>query len=90
MAASVLFACLTLYVLFVGFLPAKHRAERLEAELRALYAQEAQQHGKLAQIEQQQAQQLQALRAERDELARRVLELERQLTRPGKPPPRPR
>lgn len=87
-AASVLFAGLMLYVLFAGFLPAKHRARHLEAELKALYAQEARLHEKLAQIEQHQAQREQhtaTLRAERDELARRVEQLERRLGT-GRPP----
>lgn len=81
-AASVLFAALLLYVLFAGFLPAKHRARHLEAELKALYAQEARLHERLARIEQHQAereQHVETLRAERDELARRVEQLERRL-----------
>lgn len=80
MAASALFAALTLYVLFAGFLPAKQRVARLEHELKTLYGQEAQLHATLAQVEQRVAQrdlQLQLLRAERDALARRVEELER-------------
>ncbi len=75
-----LFASLTLYVLFAGFLPAKQRGARLEEELRTLYTQEAQLHGTLAQLEQrlaQREQQIQLLRAERDSLARRVEEFER-------------
>ena len=93
-AASVLFAALMLYVLFAGFLPAKHRARHLEAELKTLYAQEARLHEKLAQIEQHQAQRelhVKTLRAERDALARRVEQLERRLaagrrpTAPGRP-----
>lgn len=74
-----LFASLTLYVLFAGFLPAKQRGARLEEELKTLYTQEAQLHGTLAQLEQrlaQREQQIQLLRAERDSLARRVEELE--------------
>jgi Tfp pilus assembly protein PilN len=94
-AASVLFAALMLYVLFAGFLPAQHRALRLEAELKALYVQEAQLHEKLAQIEQHQAQReqhVQSLRAERDELVRRVEQLERRLgdARPPAPSDRQR
>ena len=80
-----LFAGLTLYVLFAGFIPAKERGARLEQELRDLYAQEAQLHGTLAQVEQrlaQREQQIQLLRAERDSLARRLEELER--SRPGR------
>jgi hypothetical protein len=89
-AASVLFAALMVYVLFAGFLPAKHRALRLEAELKALYVQEAQLHEKLAQIEQHQAQReqhVQTLRAERNELARRVEQLQRRLGNAGPPDP---
>lgn len=89
-AASVLFAALMLYVLFAGFLPAKHRALRLEAELKALYVQEAHLHEKLAQIEQHQAQReqhVQTLRAERDDLARRVEQLEQRLGNAGPPAP---
>ena len=87
-AASVLFASLMLYVLFAGFLPAKHRARHLEAELKALYAQEARLHEKLAQIEQHQAareQHVESLRAERDGLARRVEQLERRLAGSARP-----
>ena len=83
-AASGLFAGLTLYVLFAGFLPARERAARLEEELKNLYTQEAQLHGALAQVEQrlaQREQDVRLLRAERDALARRVEELER------RPPP---
>jgi chromosome segregation ATPase len=79
-----LFAALTVYVLFAGFLPAKQRVARLEHELKALYTQEAQLHGTLAQVEQrlaQRDQQIKVLRAERDALARRLEELERR--RPG-------
>jgi septal ring factor EnvC (AmiA/AmiB activator) len=92
-AASVLFAVLTVYVLFAGLLPARQRAMRLEEELRALYAQEAQLHNRLAQLEQrlaQREQQVHTLRAERDELARRLEALERQRTTPTVPgPPAP-
>lgn len=41
-AASALFAALLAYTLFAGYLPAKQRIERLEAELRAVYQREAQ------------------------------------------------
>jgi septal ring factor EnvC (AmiA/AmiB activator) len=89
-AATALFAVLLLYVLFAGVLPAQRRADGLEAELRALYGQEAKLHERLAQLEQQRAQgeeQLRALRAERDGLARRVAELEQRLGgRRGAPP----
>ena len=86
-----LFAGLTLYVLFAGFLPAKHRAVLLEQELTTLYTQEAQLHGTLAEVEQRLAQRerdVQLLRAERDALARRLEQLAR--GRPTSPSPSPR
>ena len=100
-AASVLFAALMLYVLFAGFLPAKHRARHLEAELKTLYAQEARLHEKLAQIDQHQAQREQHVKTLRAEtangvrhivLARRVEQLERRLAAGRRPtaPRRPR
>ncbi len=88
-----LFAGLTLYVLFAGFLPAKQRVVGLEQELKTLYTQEAQLHGTLAQVEQrlaQRDQQIKLLRAERDALARRVEELERRHSTPAPPPASPR
>ena len=89
-AASVLFAGLTLYVLFAGFLPAQHRAMLLEEELKALYTKEAQLHGTLAQVEErlaQREQQIQLLRAERDALARRLEQLDGRPPAPVPPPP---
>ena len=81
-AASVLFAVLLFYVMFVGYLPAKKRVAGLEAELRQLYQHEAELQTKLQTQEQQQAQrerQLATLSAERDALAKRVEALEREL-----------
>lgn len=81
-AASVLFAALLAYVLFAGYLPAKQRVARLEAELKQVYAREAQLQTRLAQVDQRSAlrdQQVNALRAERDALARRLEDLEREL-----------
>ena len=81
-AASVLLAVLLAYTLFVGYLPAKRRVASLERELRDLYSREAQLHSKVAQSEQRHAQREQRLRAisaERDALARRLQELEREL-----------
>ena len=81
--ASVLLAVLLLYVLFGGYLPAKQRSARLEAELRDLYTREAELQTKLAQQEQRHAlreQQLVALTAERDALVKRLEDLERELT----------
>jgi type II secretory pathway component PulM len=81
-ASSVLLLVLVLYVLFGGWLPARQRTTRLEAELRDVYGREAALQARLAQQEQAAAlrdQQLAALRAEREALARRVSELEREL-----------
>ena len=81
-AASVLLAVLLAYTFFVGYLPAKRRVASLERELRDLYSREAQLHSKVAQSEQRHAQREQRLRAitaERDALARRLQELEREL-----------
>jgi septal ring factor EnvC (AmiA/AmiB activator) len=80
--ASVLLAALLGYTLFAGYLPAKQRIVRLERELKELYAREADLQTRLAQGEQRHAlreRQLQALTSERDALARRIDELERQL-----------
>jgi chromosome segregation ATPase len=79
-----LFAVLLLYVMFVGYLPAKKRVAGLEAELRQLYQHEAELQTKLQTQEQQQARregQLATLSAERDALAKRVEALERELAR---------
>jgi septal ring factor EnvC (AmiA/AmiB activator) len=81
-AASVVLAALLAYTLFGGYLPAKQRVVNLERELRALYAREAELQTKVAQNEQRHAvreQQLIAVSAERDALARRLEEVERQL-----------
>src|SRR5437763_928074 len=48
-AASVLLAALLLYVLFVGYLPAKHKVGGLEQELKTLYRREAEIQTKLTQ-----------------------------------------
>ncbi len=80
--ASVLLAALLAYTLFAGYLPAKTRIARLERELKDLYAREAELQTKVAQNEQRHAlreRQLSAASAERDALARRLEELERQL-----------
>jgi hypothetical protein len=77
-----LLVALILYVLFVGYLPAKQRAAGLEAELKDLYKREAELQTKLAQQDQRHAlreRQNAALVAERDSLMRRLEELERQL-----------
>jgi predicted nucleic acid-binding Zn-ribbon protein len=79
--ASGLFAVLLLYVLFVGYLPAKQRMAGLERELRELYVREAELQTRL----QQQAlreRQVVALSAERDALVKRLEALERELAAP--------
>jgi septal ring factor EnvC (AmiA/AmiB activator) len=81
-AGSLLLAALLAYTLFGGYVPAKRRVASLERELRQLYAREAELQTKVAQNDQRHAvrdQQLLAVRAERDALARRLEDLERQL-----------
>jgi septal ring factor EnvC (AmiA/AmiB activator) len=81
-AGSLLTLGLLFYTLFGGYIPAKRRVAGLERELRQLYAREAELQRKAAQNEQRHAQneqQLTAVSAERDALARRLEELERQL-----------
>ena len=80
--ACVLLAVLLAYTLFVGYLPAKQRIARLERELKDLYAREADLQTKLAQNEQRHAlreRQLSAVTAERDAIARRLEDLEREV-----------
>ena len=81
-AGSTFLALLFAYVLFAGYLPARHRALLLEGELRALYLREADLQKRLDQHEQQHS----ALTAERDALARRLEEIER--ASPSAPPRR--
>jgi septal ring factor EnvC (AmiA/AmiB activator) len=81
-AASVLLLAIVVYLFFGAYLPAKQRLARLEAELKQVYATEAQLRSRLAQQEQTYAlreQQATALTAERDALAKRIEELEREL-----------
>jgi septal ring factor EnvC (AmiA/AmiB activator) len=81
-AAAVLLTVLLAYTLFGGYLPAKQRVASLERELRQLYLREAELQSKVAQNEQRQAlreQRLIAVSAERDALARRLEDVERQL-----------
>lgn len=81
-AASVLLTLILVYTLLGAYIPAKRRAASLEKELRGLYAQEAELHTKVAQNENRQTlrdQQLIAITRERDALARRLQELEREL-----------
>ena len=81
-AASILLALLLAYTLFGAYLPAKRRLASLERELKDVYAREAELQTKVAKSEQTYAlreQQLIAVSAERDALARRMEELEREL-----------
>jgi type II secretory pathway component PulM len=79
-AASVMLLGLLLYVVFVSWLPAKQRLSRLESELKETSAREAALQARLsAQDPRAGDQPLDALRAERDALARRLAELEREL-----------
>ena len=77
-AASVLFAVLLLYVMFVGYLPAKRRMAGLELELKELYQHEAELQTKI-QAQAVRERQVATLSAERDALAKRVEALEREL-----------
>ena len=81
-AASLLLAVLLAYTLFGAYLPAKRRVAGLERELRDVYAREAELQTKVAKNEQSHAlreQQLIAVTAERDALAKRMDELEKEL-----------
>jgi septal ring factor EnvC (AmiA/AmiB activator) len=81
-AASVLLVVLLAYTLFGAYLPAKRRLAGLERELKETYAREAELQTKVAKNEQSHAlreQQLIAVTAERDALAKRMEELEREL-----------
>lgn len=81
-AASLLLFALLLYVLFASYLPAKQRIAGLESELKEVYAREAALQNRLAVQDSRTGrdQQVSTLRAERDALARRIQELERELT----------
>ena len=82
-AGSALLVLVLLYVLFAAYLPAKQRIARLEAELKILYAREAALQNTLAQQERRHAlrdQQMTALVAEREALARRLEDVQRELT----------
>ena len=81
-AASMVLVLLVLYVLFVGYLPAKQRVAGLEAELKDLYKREADLQTRIAQQDQRYAlreRQISALTTERDTLIRRLEELEKLL-----------
>ena len=81
-AGSILLALLLAYTLFGAYLPARRRVTSLERELKDVYAREAELQTKVARNEQNHSlreQQLLAVTAERDALARRMDELEREL-----------
>jgi septal ring factor EnvC (AmiA/AmiB activator) len=81
-AASVLLALLLAYTLFGAYLPTKRRVASLERELKEVYAREAELQTKNAKNEQTyglREQQLLAVTAERDALAKRMEELEKEL-----------
>jgi len=86
-AASGLLLAICLYLFFGAYLPAKQRLTKLDAELKEAYAREAQAQTKLAQQEKTYAlreQQGTALTSERDALAKRIEELEKELTARGR------
>ena len=90
-AASVLFLAITLYLFFGAYLPAKQRLARLELELKQVYAREAQLQTRLAQQDKLYAlrqQQATALTTERDALAKRIEELEKELGARGRGAPK--
>ena len=81
-ASSILLAALLAYTLFGAYLPAKRRLASLERELRDVYAREAELQTKVARNEQNNTlreQQLIAVSGERDALAHRLEELEKEL-----------
>ena len=80
--ASVLLLVIVLYLLFGAYLPTKNRIARLEAELRDVYTREAQIQTRLARETErgaQREQRLAAFTAERDALAKKVDQLEREI-----------
>lgn len=86
-AASGLLLVICLYLLFGAYLPAKQRLTKLDAELKEVYAREAQAQTRLVQQEKTYAlreQQGTALTSERDALARRIEELEKELAGRGR------
>jgi type II secretory pathway component PulM len=81
-AGSALLLLILLYLLFAAYLPAKQRIASLEAELKDLYGREAALQNQLAQQERRHAlrdQQMTALGAEREALARRLEDVQREL-----------
>src|SRR6185436_20755941 len=78
-AASVLLVLVILYVLFVGYLPAKQRIAGLEAELKDLYKREAELQTRIAQQDQRYSLRERQFNSERDALMRRLEEVEKLL-----------
>ena len=82
-AASLILTALLGYTLFLGYLPAKHRIVRLERELKDLYAREAELQTKLAASDQRQSAretEFVSAVAERDAIARRFEDLQREMS----------
>lgn len=79
-AGSALLVVVILYVTFAAYFPAHKRLVRLEAELKQVYLREAALQTRLAQQEQEALLREKALSAERDALARRLEEAQRQLS----------
>ena len=85
--ASAALTALFGYVLLGSYLPAKQRMSALEAEIKEVYRKEVALQTRLAQSLQRIAfleQQIAALAAERDALARRGQELEKERLRRGR------
>jgi type II secretory pathway component PulM len=81
-AGSALLLLILFYLLFAAYLPARQRIASLEAELKDLYGREAALQNQLAQQERRHAlrdQQMTALVAEREALARRLEDVQREL-----------
>lgn len=75
-------AGLLFYLMFAAYIPLKHRATRLEVELRDVYRREADLQTALTREEKRYSQrdrQAAALSRERNDLARRIETLERQI-----------
>ena len=75
-AGSAILLALVLYLIFGAYVPTKRRLALLEAELRQIYQREAELQTRLTQQEQQAALREKTLSAERDDLARRLRELQ--------------
>lgn len=83
-AGSALLLLIVLYLLFGAYLPAKQRIASLEAELKDVYAREAALQNTLAQQERRHSlrdQQMTGLVTEREALARRLEDLQREIAR---------